>query len=248
MVVRSLILSLAALSCTSVLTAAELVGISVFPPEVSLTTIRDRQSVIVQARYADGITRDVTGSVEWSVAHPELLRREGNWLYPAADGQTQLTVTFEGQTATVGCKVERAGESRPISFKLDVMPVFMKAGCNTGSCHGAARGKDGFALSLFGYDPDGDHFRITRQQPGRRIDLAVPSASLLIEKSVGDVPHTGGKRFTHESELNATLLEWITAQCPTDPADQATWGNPGRNDPCPCGSGKKFKHCHGRLA
>ena len=26
-----------------------------------------------------------------------------------------------------------------------------------------------------------------------------------------------------------------------------TWGNPGRNDACPCGSGKKFKHCHGRL-
>jgi preprotein translocase subunit SecA len=30
--------------------------------------------------------------------------------------------------------------------------------------------------------------------------------------------------------------------------DPATWGNPGRNDLCPCGSGKKFKHCHGRLA
>jgi len=30
--------------------------------------------------------------------------------------------------------------------------------------------------------------------------------------------------------------------------DQTTWGNPGRNDPCPCGSGNKFKHCHGRLA
>jgi hypothetical protein len=222
MVARSLILSLAVLSCSTLLSAAELVGISVFPPDVSLTTNRDRQSVIVQARYSDGITKDVTGAVEWTVAHPELLRREGNWLYPVADGQTELTVSFEGQTAKVACKVERAAESRPISFKLDVMPVFMKAGCNTGSCHGAARGKDGFALSLFGYDPDGDHYRITRQQPGRRIDLAVPSASLLIEKSVGDVPHTGGKRFTHESELNATLLEWIAAQCPTDPADQAT--------------------------
>src|SRR6056297_2887410 len=33
-----------------------------------------------------------------------------------------------------------------------------------------------------------------------------------------------------------------------DENDQTTWGNPGRNDPCPCGSGKKFKHCHGRLA
>ncbi|MGR3619854.1 MAG: preprotein translocase subunit SecA [Roseovarius sp.] len=30
-------------------------------------------------------------------------------------------------------------------------------------------------------------------------------------------------------------------------SDPSTWGNPGRNDPCPCGSGKKFKHCHGRL-
>jgi preprotein translocase subunit SecA len=33
-----------------------------------------------------------------------------------------------------------------------------------------------------------------------------------------------------------------------DPADDSTWGNPGRNDLCPCGSGDKFKHCHGRLA
>ncbi|MBS0125657.1 preprotein translocase subunit SecA [Thetidibacter halocola] len=33
-----------------------------------------------------------------------------------------------------------------------------------------------------------------------------------------------------------------------DETDPATWGDPGRNDPCPCGSGNKFKHCHGRLA
>ncbi len=33
-----------------------------------------------------------------------------------------------------------------------------------------------------------------------------------------------------------------------DEADPSTWGNPSRNDLCPCGSGEKFKHCHGRLA
>ncbi|MCC6008065.1 MAG: preprotein translocase subunit SecA [Rhodobacteraceae bacterium] len=33
-----------------------------------------------------------------------------------------------------------------------------------------------------------------------------------------------------------------------DENDRSTWGNPGRNAPCPCGSGKKFKHCHGRFA
>ncbi|MGR3540251.1 MAG: preprotein translocase subunit SecA, partial [Hasllibacter sp.] len=33
-----------------------------------------------------------------------------------------------------------------------------------------------------------------------------------------------------------------------DEGDRSTWGDPGRNDACPCGSGKKFKHCHGQLA
>ena len=32
-----------------------------------------------------------------------------------------------------------------------------------------------------------------------------------------------------------------------DETDPSTWGNPGRNEPCPCGSGKKFKHCHGKV-
>ena len=32
-----------------------------------------------------------------------------------------------------------------------------------------------------------------------------------------------------------------------DETDPTTWGNPGRNDACPCGSGEKFKHCHGKL-
>ena len=59
----------------------------------------------------------------------------------------------------------------------------MRAGCNTGSCHGAARGKDGFRLSLFGFDPDGDHYRLTREINGRRINLALPAESLLLEKA-----------------------------------------------------------------
>ena len=62
-----------------------------------------------------------------------------------------------------------------MSFRLDVMPVFFRAGCNSGGCHGAASGKDGFHLGLFGYDPAGDYYRLTQQMVGRRIDLAVPA-------------------------------------------------------------------------
>ena len=76
------------------------------------------------------------------------------YVYPVADGNTEMTVTFNGQAVKVPVKVVKAKEERPISFKQDVMPVFMRNGCNVGGCHGAARGKDGFRLSLFGFDPD----------------------------------------------------------------------------------------------
>ncbi len=33
-----------------------------------------------------------------------------------------------------------------------------------------------------------------------------------------------------------------------NPSDPTSWGKVGRNEPCPCGSGKKYKHCHGRFA
>jgi preprotein translocase subunit SecA len=42
--------------------------------------------------------------------------------------------------------------------------------------------------------------------------------------------------------------EQIVDPATRDPDDPATWGKIGRNEPCPCGSGKKFKHCHGVLA
>src|ERR1700710_115701 len=72
---------------------------------------------------------------------------------------------------------------KPVSFRLDVMPVFFRAGCNSGGCHGAAAGKDGFHLSLFGYDPAGDYFRLTQQIVGRRVDLAAPEQSLILQKA-----------------------------------------------------------------
>ena len=37
------------------------------------------------------------------------------------------------------------------------------------------------------------------------------------------------------------------ASAALDPNDPATWGKVSRNAPCPCGSGKKYKHCHGAL-
>jgi len=220
MILRLTIIALAFVAADA--SAADLVELRVSPPEINLTGSQDRQAVLVQAVYSDGITRDVADKAAFAAANAALVRQDGQTFWAAADGQTELKVSFEGKECVIPVKVEKAGETKPISFKLDVMPVFMKTGCNSGSCHGAARGKDGFRLSLFGYDPDGDHYRITRELSGRRIDLAVPAASLLVEKSVGAVPHTGGKRFEPGTEIYQNIVNWIAAGCQRDPADIPT--------------------------
>ena len=123
--------------------------VQVFPQAVSLTTQLDQQSLIVQAIYANGITRDVTAAAEFALADENFARLEEHTLYPKADGQTELSVSFAGQVLKVPVEVKQAEEDRPISFRLDVMPIFMKSGCNPGSCHGAARGRDGLCWPLW---------------------------------------------------------------------------------------------------
>jgi hypothetical protein len=176
-------------------TFADAATLRVFPPAVHLSTARDRQSLVAQLVEADGITRDVTTQAVISVDDPTTVRLEGRTLVPAADGDTAVRVAVGDQTVSVPVHVEGAGLSPDLSFRLDVMPLFMRQGCNAGSCHGSARGKDGFRLSLFGFDPAADYHRITREQPGRRINLALPAESLLLTKATATVPHTGGARL-----------------------------------------------------
>lgn len=205
--------------CSTQLATAEgpnWTSLQVFPGDVLLDNVRDRQHFIAVATREDGVTKDVTSEVQIKLADESFTKLENATLYPVADGQTEMQIDFAGHTVKVPVVVKDAQNDRPISFRLDVMPVFMRAGCNTGSCHGAARGKDGFSLSLFGFDPNADHHSLTREIGFRRINLAVPEQSLLMEKSDGSVPHTGGKRFTKDSEYYETMLRWLKAGAPND--------------------------------
>jgi hypothetical protein len=198
---------------------AVLSSIAVYPADVNLLSARGRQTFVVQATYADGITRDVTEQAKLALGDSNLVKLDKNILTPLADGATELKVAFGGKEVSVPVKVKDAKADRPVSFKRDVMPIFMRAGCNQGGCHGAARGKDGFRLSLFGFDADGDHYRLTREFNGRRINLALPAEGLLMEKAAGKVPHTGGERIKEGDEYWQTLIRWHDAGVPNDPPD-----------------------------
>jgi len=194
-------------------------SITVSPADIQLTSQRDRQSIVVQAVMPNGLTRDVTTECQIAIGDSAFIRQEGQTFHPVADGATSLTVTLGEHTVDVPVTVSNATVNPPLGFRLDIMPIFMKSSCNNGSCHGAASGKDGFRLSLFGFDPASDHFRLTRELPGRRINLAVPEESLLIEKACGLVPHTGGKRIEPNSEKYDTLVRWLKAGAMNDPGE-----------------------------
>ena len=104
------------------------------------------------------------------------------------------------------------------SFHNDVMAVLSKSGCNLGTCHGNARGKGGFQLSLRGQDPDADFSILTRDLHGRRVNPIEPDHSLLLLKPTMKLAHEGGKRFDSDSPEYRALRDWIAADMPNDPA------------------------------
>ncbi|OAI56441.1 cell surface protein [Verrucomicrobiaceae bacterium SCGC AG-212-N21] len=197
-------------------------SVQIMPASAMLETQRDFQQIVVQARFSDATTMDVTRFANLKVADANIVKVEGDVIKPNADGKTELVATIGSQVVKAPIEVKGAKSDRPVSFRLDVMPVFLRSGCNQGGCHGAARGKDGFRLSLFGFDPAGDYNRITREMVGRRVNLAIPEESTLIEKSIGSVPHTGNDAFEKDSAYYKTVLEWIKDGAPDDKKEIAT--------------------------
>ena len=109
---------------------------------------------------------------------------------------------------------ENAVESQAVEFKNDLIPVFTKMGCNAGACHGAAIGRGGFKLSLFGGNPEADYDSIVRRASGRRVNLAKPDESIIYLKPTSFLSHGGRTRFDEDSESAKMLLDWIRRGAP----------------------------------
>ena len=106
----------------------------------------------------------------------------------------------------------------PLSFVKDVMPILNKASCTSGPCHGGAKGKNGFKLSLRGYDPEFDYRAIVHEMQGRRLNRIDPANSLILLKPSMSIAHGGGMRLDPQSAYYNTVLQWI--------ADGAQFGDP----------------------
>ena len=107
--------------------------------------------------------------------------------------------------------VARAVRAAP-DFATRVVPALTKAGCNAGSCHGAALGRGGFRLSLLGYDPGRDHDSLVHEFEGRRVEhWPAPRRASLLRKPAGELDHEGGPRLSSGGEGYRILRDWIAA-------------------------------------
>jgi hypothetical protein len=202
--------------------AARAADLKVLPGEVTLTGPHASQRLIVVREDRGQVVAHLTADAKFSSSNPAIATVDDRGVVrPAADGEAIVTATHRDKTATAQVKVTRARERSPSSFANDVIPLLTKSGCNSGACHGALAGKGGMKLSLRGYDPVADHFVLTRQALGRRIDRQEPARSLVLLKPTTAVAHGGGLRLEVDSSDYRMLAGWVASGAPGPRPDDA---------------------------
>ena len=189
-------------------------SVRILPEQVVLNGPSSHQQVIVQRFQGDLAKDQITEDLEWSI-HPESIGRIQNGVVtPLGNGKARLKATHKGLESEISLEVRNFDRPNLWSFRNHVQPILAKFGCSAGACHGAAAGKNGFKLSLRGYDDEGDFVALSRHALGRRIIPQDPGRSLLLTKPTGSIPHKGGKRFEIHSPEYTVISEWIASGFP----------------------------------
>jgi len=186
-------------------------ALAVSPAEaVSLNGPFAYVQLLVRAEMTNGTTADATRAAAYEVTDNLAVSPSG-LLRPLRDGAGTVSVTVGSQQVTLPVEVTgmAADAAVEIDFIRDVNPILAKAGCNQGTCHGAQKGKNGFKLSLRGYDPLFDIRALTDDLAARRVNVASPDDSLMLSKGLGRVPHEGGVRIEAGSPQHGILHRWI---------------------------------------
>jgi hypothetical protein len=212
----TLLLALALGAPAESLPTAKVTKLDVSPKAVELKGPFAYSQLVVTATLEGGGTLDVTRLTQFTPPKGVSVSPAGQ-VRGSADGKGDLKLAVGGQTATVPVSVSDTKSEAPVSFVKDVQPVFSKLGCNAGTCHGAAQGKNGFKLSLRGYDPVFDHRALTDDLEGRRFNRADPDRSLMLLKTAGAVAHAGGVLWQPDDANYKLVRRWIAEGVKTDP-------------------------------
>lgn len=197
--------------------AVKVTKLTVFPASLELNGKRDSRRLIVSGIDAAGHVFDVSSQATLKAGGPQVSIDRDGFVVPEKVGSAKVVVTAGGLTTEVPVVVKDA-TNHPVSFVREIVPVISKVGCNAGTCHGAQKGKNGFKLSLRGYDPLFDYGALIDDLSGRRFNRSQPNQSLMLLKPTQGVPHEGGFLFDEQSRKYALIQQWIAEGCRFDEA------------------------------
>jgi hypothetical protein len=195
--------------------------LQVYPSSIELNHRFDYRQLLITGISEGGLSVDLTRFATLESTPEFVTVTENRRIEAKADGEEMLH--FRVGNNTVDVQVVVRGQSSPVdpSFVCDVQPILSKLGCNAGTCHGSKDGKNGFKLSLRGYDAIYDWRSLADDIGARRINRVEPDQSLMLLKASGEVPHVGGQVTKPGQPHYELLKEWIRNGVKND-VDQST--------------------------
>ena len=188
---------------------AKLVALKAEPSAVKLANRFAYTQLLVSGQLESGDLVDVTRMVEIKPSMGLVEVTRSGQVRPLLDGSSTIAVSLAGRTIEVPVTVSGLDDRPKVDFVHDVNPVLSRLGCNQGTCHGSAQGKNGFKLSLRGYDPIFDARALTDEQAARRVNVASPDNSLMLLKPTAAVPHVGGQVMVPGEPYYEIVRGWI---------------------------------------
>ncbi|MCA9051079.1 MAG: DUF1549 domain-containing protein, partial [Planctomycetaceae bacterium] len=196
---------------------AAITELTVLPESVTLTNPFDYAQLLVTATLKSGDRIDVTRLAAVDGADSVAAVSKSGFIRPQADGSTALKISIGEHSRQIPVTVTGLETPFHADFVRDVNPVLSRVGCNQGTCHGAAKGKNGFKLSLRGYDPIFDVRGFTDDLASRRTNIASAADSLMLLKATAAVPHEGGQLFRRGDNYYEILRNWIAGGARLNP-------------------------------
>src|SRR4026207_2293049 len=178
------------------------------PSSLALKDARDERRVLVLGKLDGDKWIDLTSEAKLRSDAAFIKIDPAGYIRGTEKGTADVVVSAGGLETKLSVKVEDA-VAHPMRFVRDVEPVISKAGCNAGTCHGSAKGKNGFKLSLRGYDPEFDYQALINDLSGRRFDRVNVEESLMLLKPTAEVPHEGRQALKPGSREYHLFRQWI---------------------------------------
>ena len=197
---------------------AQIDSFSVTPQKIHLASPFAYSQVIATAKLATGNSIDATRMAEISVQGDAVTVNDMGMVEAAKNGQATVLLNLGGKKISIPVTVTGIKDNIKVDYIRDVMPVMSRLGCNAGTCHGSKDGKNGFKLSLRGYDPIYDIRALTDDLGARRVNVAAPDSSLMLLKATAAVPHEGSQLTKPGSDYYQILRQWIAGGVKFEPA------------------------------